>query len=221
MLKAILVLFVCLSCYFIYNFTQDDSLFYLNIGDGLAEDVTNGYGFKVKNYLINKDKLEGYNDSFTNADYRITDVLRLIKYHEKIVINKDEITINELMKKADIITLSVGMNEIYYKIMLNNNNIYTYMDAMINDMNELLKEIDRYSHKKVIVLGLYSIDNEFNDIFTYVNYGFEKVCTRHGFDFINLNSILSKNDFNNGEIHPNNEGYEKIYQIIVDKIKNY
>ena len=130
MKKAILILLICFSCYFVYNITNDNSLYYLNIGDALAMGITSnnvtteGYSIKLKNYLEENKKLKGYNSSFTNKDYRITDITKSIKYHDTVIINKDEITINELLKKSDIITISLGMNELYYKLFLNKNNIY-------------------------------------------------------------------------------------------------
>lgn len=230
MKKAILILIICLSCYFVYNVTKDESLYYLNIGDGLAMGITSnnvtteGYGIKVKNYLYEKERLKGYNDSFTNKDYRITDVLKSIKYHEKVVINNDEITINELLKKSDIITISLGMNELYYKLLLNKDNIYTYMDDMLEDMKELLEEIDRYNHKKVIVLGYYNVTGINDDIFTYINYNLYKIANNQGFEFIDLNKYLNDTSYfyeNSNIYYPKKEVYDKIFEIIVDKIKKY
>ena len=227
MKKAILILLICFSCYFVYNITNDNSLYYLNIGDALAMGITSnnvtteGYSIKLKNYLEENKKLKGYNSSFTNKDYRITDITKSIKYHDTVIINKDEITINELLKKSDIITISLGMNELYYKLFLNKNNIYSYIDGMLEDMQELLIEIDRYNHQKVIVLGYYNITNSNNDIFTYVNHKLNKIVTKQGFEFIDLNQILNNNTFfkeNSNTFYPEKSAYDKIFQIIVYKI---
>lgn len=229
MKKVILILCICLSCYFVYNFTDNNELDYLNIGDGIAMGITSnnakssGYSIRLKNYLEENKKLDDYNDSFTNKDYRITDVLKSIKYHDKITINDDEKTINELLKDADIITISLGMNELYYKLLLNTDNIYGYIDDMMVDMKELLKEVDRYNHKKVFVLGYYNVLNKNNDIFTYVNYKLKEIVNQQGFEFISLESVVSnKNSFvKNNNFYLDNSAYNKIFQIIVDKIKNY
>ena len=214
MKKAILILCICISCYFIYNLTEDNTLYYLNIGDGIAMGINDnnalseGYSIKLKNYLEDTNHLEDYNDSFTNKDYRITDVLRSIKYHDKIVINNDEATINELLKKADIITISLGMNELYYKLLLNNDNIYSYVDAMMEDMKLLLKEVDRYNHKKVFVLGYYNTLNNNDDIFTYVNFSLKDIVEQQGFDFISIDNIINNDNYfvENGNFYLNNDG---------------
>ena len=91
MKKIISILVLFLSCYFIYNLTVDNELFYLSIGDGVAQGITNdgsisiyNYADTIKNYLNTKNKLKGFNNSFVDKDYRITDILRIIKYKEEI-----------------------------------------------------------------------------------------------------------------------------------------
>lgn len=227
MKKIILILFLFVSCYFIYKFTFDNKLFYLNIGDNLALGINNsgsrseGYSLKLKNFLDNDNRLDGYNESFCNGDFRITDIIKSIKFHDKINVNNDEFTINELLKKADIITISLGMNELYYKLMLNNDNIYSYIDKMIYDMEDLFNEIHKFSNAKVFVLGYYNVTGSNYDIFTYVNYNLERIVNNHDFIFIDVDKVLDKNELflkNNGNRYPNNDGYEKIFKIIVDKI---
>ncbi len=230
MKKIISILILFLSCYFIYNLTIDNELFYLSIGDGIAKGITDdgnvseyNYTDSIKNYLTSKNKLKGFNNSFVDKDYRITDLLRIIKYKEEIVVNNDHISINELLKKADIVTISLGMNELYYKILVDNNNIYSYIDGMLSDMELLLKEVDRYNHKKVIVLGYYNTTNNNNDIFNYVNYKLKNIVEKRGFEFIDIDKIINNNNYftNNTNFYLNNEGYQKISQIIVEKINKY
>lgn len=231
MKKIISILILFLSCYFIYNLTIDNELYYLSIGDGIAKGITNegnvsvyNYADSIKDYLTSKNKLKGFNNSFVDKDYRITDLLRIIKYKEEIVVNNDHISINELLKKADIVTISLGMNELYYKILVDNNNIYSYIDGMLNDMKLLLKEVDRYNHKKVIVLGYYNTTNNNKDIFNYVNYKLKNIVNKRGFEFIDLDKIINNNAnyfTNNTNFYLNNGGYQKISQIIVEKINKY
>lgn len=231
MKKIISILILFLSCYFIYNLTIDNELFYLSIGDGIAKGITDdgnvseyNYTNSIKNYLTSKNKLKGFNNSFVDKDYRITDLLRIIKYKEEIVVNNDHISINELLKKADIVTISLGMNELYYKILVDNNNIYSYIDGMLSDMELLLKEVDRYNHKKVIVLGYYNTTDNNKDIFNYVNYKLKNIVNKRGFEFVDVDKIINNitNYFtNNTNFYLNNGGYQKISQIIVEKINKY
>ena len=126
----VLILILFLSCYFIYNNTIDKKIYYLTIGDSLSKGtnqygvVSYGYNDYVKDYLSSKDLLEDYNQTFTDNDYYITDIIRILEYNEK----KDNYSLNRLIKKADIITISLGMNELYYKLEKNNENIYKYIN---------------------------------------------------------------------------------------------
>ena len=230
MRKVLLIILIFLSCYVVYNVTNDDDIYYLAIGDFLAKGVNNhnhvddGFFIHVVSYLADQDKLEGSNNSFTQKDMRITDLIRKIDYSEEMMIDNKTIAINNLLHKADVITVSVGMNELYYKLFSNNDNIYYYASQMLEDMHELLDRINRYNHRKVIVLGYYNITSSNQDVFNYLNVRLEKMALEEGFVFVDLDKLLdnkTKYFDNETNFYPNNAGYDKISQIIVENIKNY
>ena len=225
MKKVFLILILFLSCYFIYNKTVSNKLYYLTIGDSLSKGtneygvVSYGYNEYVIDYLKRNNLLEDYNKTFTNNDYRIIDVIKALEYNEK----KDIYSLNRLIKKADIITISLGMNDIYYKINKNNHNIYTYIDNMINNYNKILTYISKFHHDKVFVLGYYNVLGEDNDIFSYANHKLKEICTQNNFIYVDLSNILTNNPnyFTKKDTFiPNSKGYEKISQIIVENLKN-
>jgi len=228
--KIILILLLFLSCYIIYQFTKNNNIYYLSIGDSLAVGTTQngsiGYGYSdyIKDYLKESNKLKGYNKAFTNNNYRITDLLRIIQYNETIKIDNQEISLTRLIKKADIITLSIGMNELYYKLNSNTDNIYSYMNQMLSDIKRLLEHINYFNHKKVFVLNYYNVTGNNYDIFSYLNYELKELVLEEGFEYIDLTNIFDNNPTffkNNSSFIPNNEGYQKISQIVLEKIKNY
>ena len=126
MKKIILVLIIFIACYFIYNLTIDKKVSYLTLGDILSKGTNeygvsnNGYSNYIRDYLKDKGMLKEYNNTFTSNDYRILDIIRILSYNEK----KDNYSLNRLIKESDIITVSLGMSEIYNKILNNNQNIY-------------------------------------------------------------------------------------------------
>ena len=225
MKKVFLILILFLSCYFIYNKTIDNKVYYLTIGDSISKG-TNGYGvvsYGYNDYVIDHLKqnkiLKNYNKTFTNNDYRIIDVIKLLEYNEK----KDNYSLNRLIKEADIITISLGMNELYYKLGNGSQNIYTYIDNMINNYNKILTYINKFHHDEVFVLGYYNILGESNDIFNYANHRLKEMCKKYKFTYIELSDIFTNNPnylSKNGSFIPNNKGYEKISQIIVENLKN-
>ena len=169
MKKIILVLFLFLSCYLIYNLTEEKSLSCLVIGDTIADNP----------YLKNNKIITEYNNNYINQDYRIIDLINIIKYNEEIKVNNKSLSIHRLMKNTDILIISIGMNDIYYKLNEDTKNIYTYMNDMVNNMEILLNEINQYNYKKVIILGYYNITNKHNDLFTYLNYKIKKITKKY------------------------------------------
>lgn len=214
MKKIILILFLFLSCYFIYKITENQELSYLVIGDTIADNQ----------YLKNTKDISLYNNDFINEDYRIKDLINIIKYNEEIEINDQDISIHRLLKNSDILIISIGMNDLYYKLNSNNENIYTYVNDMVMNMNTLLSEINKYNYQKVLVLGYYNISNNNNDIFTYLNFKMKKIVTDYQYEYIELNNILKNNQSfykKNTNFILNDKGYQEISKIIVEKLKNY
>lgn len=229
MKKILFILILFLSCYIIYNLTTDNKINYLTIGDFLSEGL-NVYGIKqygysdyVKDYFEYSDRLKSYDNSFVEGDYRITDLIRMIKYNETKNVNGREVSINQLLKQADIITLSIGMNDLYYKLNINNDNVYNYMNGLLNDMEKLLGYINRFNHKKVFILGYYNVGVE-QDSINYINTKLKYIVTNEGFEYVDLANFFDNNPnyFDNSDSFiPNNEGYLKISKIIIEKLKNY
>ena len=225
MKKVFLILILFLSCYFIYNKTVDNKVYYLAIGDSLAKGTNEygiasyGYNDYIKDYLEEKSKLKRYNKTYTNNDYRIIDIIKVLEYNEK----KDGYSLNVLIKQADIITLSLGMNELHYKLKNNSQNIYTYIDNMIINYNKILTYINKFPHDKVFILGYYNVFENSNDIINYANHKLKEICKKHGFIYIELSNILGNNPeyfSKTDKFIPNNKGYEKISQIIVENLEN-
>ena len=212
MKKIILILFLFLSCYLIYNLTEDKSLSYLVIGDTIAD-----------NPYIEKNTTK-YNNDYINQDYRIIDLSNIIKYNEELEAEDKQLSIHRLLKNADILIISIGMNDIYYKLNYDTKNIYTHINEMVNNMETLLFEVDKYSYKQVLLLGYYNISNKHNDIFTYLNYKMKRVAEKYNYEYIELNNILKNNPKfyqNSNNFTLNREGYNEINKIIVEKLKKY
>ena len=213
MKKIILVLFLFLSCYLIYNLTEKESLSCLVIGDKIADNP----------YLKENNIITEYNNNYINQDYRITDLINIIKYNEEIEIDNKKISIHRLLKNNDILIISIGMNDIYYKINEDTKNIYTYINNMVNNMEIFLEEINQYNYKKVIVLGYYNITNKHNDLFTYLNYKIKKIVEKYNYTYIETDKIIKNNPNllkNNQNYQLNETGYNEFSKIIVENLKN-
>lgn len=219
MKKVIFVIVLFLSCYVVYNVTEDNRVNYMAIGDGIVF----GYKDLISDYLMDSKRLDNFNDSFVNCDYRITDLINKIKYNDYVVLDNERVYINQVLKEADIITLSIGNNELYYKISLNNEGIYEYIENMLYDMDILFKEINRYNHRLVFVTGVYNYFGGNSDLIDYVNLKIERMAIEEGFVFIDIDFLNNRYDFfdETKGIWPNMSGYNKIFQIILEKMKDY
>ena len=226
MKKVFLILTLFLSCYFVYTKTEGNKKNYLVIGDSLSKGINEygvasyGYSDFTKDFLEESQLLKSYNNSFANIDYKVSDIVTILEYNK----SKNGITLNRLIKEANIITMSIGIQEIYYKIEKNNQNIYTYIDTMINNYNKILNYINKFHHDKVYVLGYYSISNNNSDIINYANYKLSTLVKKYNYIYIDLSKILDNNptyisQINNNYL-PNIKGYQKISQIIVENLKN-
>ena len=212
--KILFILILFLSCFIIYNVTIDDEVYYVSLGNSLSLEEEN-YTTYVKDYLIKNDLLEEYNDNFIDNNYRITDLYSMIKNNTVV----DNITMNQVLKKADIITLSIGMNELYYNMLVSNNSVYDNVNEMIKDMEKLFYEIDRYSHDKVFVLGSYNITDNNQDVVNYYNYKLQKLVKKYDFIYLDLEKIVDKNEFVDNNFNLKYDQYIEISKIIVEKIK--
>ena len=114
------------------------------------------------------------------------------------------------------------MNDIYYKLNDNTKNIYTYINDMINNMEEILTEINKYKHPKVIILGYYNINNKNNDIFTYINYKMQKITKNYNYQYLELNELIKNNPNllkKQDNFYLNEQGYKEINKLIVEICK--
>lgn len=207
-LKILLILFLFLSCYFIYKFTDRKKINYLAIGN---DSSFNEYVINSLNTNIQ------YNDLYTDNDYRIVDLVNIIKYNEE-----KDVSIHYLLKKSDILTIFIGMNELYSNLNNDTKSIYNYLNDMVNDMNDLLMKISEYDYDNVYVLGYYCIDKNKNDIFTYINYKIKVLTHKYGYNYVDLNGVIDINDLiENNNYKLNEKGKDKISKIILAYLKNY
>ncbi|MGN1358479.1 MAG: SGNH/GDSL hydrolase family protein [Bacilli bacterium] len=217
MKKIIPILFLFLSiflCYIIYNLTLDDKIYIMSLGDNISKNM----------YIKDIENVSEYNTYFTNKDYRIIDVLNIIRYNQELNIDNKQVSIHQILKKADIIVLSAGMNDIYSKLNDNTKDIYTYSNDMINNMELLLNEINRYDHRQVFVLGYYNPTDKHDDIYTYLNYKLKRITDKVHFTYIDLSKVFKNNPKyleKNDNFYLNNEGYKEIIKLMVENLKKY
>ena len=236
MKKILLLGLIFLLVFLIYLCNMDKKVYYLALGDSLAsgEDAygkkINGYTSIVKNYLKEKGLLELYVDEFAQSGYRTTDLINDIEDNKKIIKEKKDITIKNALIKADLVTLSIGANDILNKINIENGvpyeKIYDYIDDLAIDLEKLLKLMREYCKEDIVLIGYYNPypylnSSKVEDVFEYLNKKYKEVCLRYKIYYIEIDDMFKENpEFlpNDNDIHPSKEAYKAIGNEVIGVI---
>lgn len=189
-IKTIIFLIILTIIVFVISvLNKDNKIYYVNIS------TTNSkYNENVFLYYKNKNKLEKYVNTFSNKDYRTTDLIRSINDNEKI----NNQTIQNALIKADILTLNIGNTDINYKIVnTNKEELYEYTDQVLNDIENLLKLVRNFCKEKIYIIGyLNDYGISYNEYFEYTNKRLKLIAFKYNINFIDV-SKFNKNDINN------------------------
>ena len=229
MKKILIIGIIVLSVFIIYLTTLDKKVYYLALGDEISLGLTsNGYYEKnyteyIKEYLEEKNLLERYINEYTTQGYRITDIINDINNNREI--EDTNTTIKNALIKADLITLSIGTNDIISKIedinKLNNidyNKFKKNIDSIIKDMENLLEQIRNYCKEDIILIGIYINTNnkKINEIIKLANDKFEEISNKYNIEYVNLYEILSSEEY----AYPTKEDQKIIGENMVGIINN-
>ena len=141
MKKIIIVAVIVLLVLLIYQKYKDRKIYYVNIGDNML--IQDNYA-KI---LINKmgEQLEEYNLSFTDFKYQTTDLINLFNDNTKV----DNKTIKNVLIKADLLTISIGLNDLDREHLTQE-----YIDEYLKDLDVLLKLARTWCKEKIILIGV-------------------------------------------------------------------
>ena len=140
MKKILITLVVIISISVIYLTTADRKIYYLALGDDITTlEVENklGYSNYIYDYLEYYDKLETYINQFAGNNYRITDLISDINNNKKVKVDNKEKTIKNALIKSDLVTLSIGINDITSKINIQNINAINNFSKLYADADEI------------------------------------------------------------------------------------
>lgn len=240
--KIIIMIIIFLIVFCIYIKTNNNKINYVALGDSLAAGQTPykqiGYGYSdyVSNYLKENKLLNNYTKDFAESGHRTTDLINDINNNKKIKINNKNQGIKTILRDADLVTLSVGANDIFYKLGIRNmntniediNDVYKYIDDTMKDLEILIVQIQKYFKKDLILVGYYNpvIDSEYSrqiePTFNYLKEKSIELSKKYNFTYVDIYEIFKENPEylpNPSDIHPSNKGYEVIASQIIDIIE--
>lgn len=218
-MKKIIVLFLTiLLVVYIYIKNIDDKIYYLSLGDSYACSMNYlgvldyGYSEYIRDYLKEEKKLEKFVNAFAKSGYRSVDLLRDIVDNKELNIDNNKLTLKQALIKADLVTLSIGTNDILSMTSLNMDDIIIN-DAM-NDLDELLKTVREYCKEKIIAINYFNFYD--NDIGKFANEKYKELCAKYDIIYIDVSDLSNNNlYFPTSNIHPSKEGYEQIFKRIL------
>lgn len=219
---------VILSVFLIYLTTIDKSICYVALGDfltvGVTANKTKDYSFSdyVNKYLEEQNVVDEYIKDFADNTYRTTDLIRDIKDNKKIMINDKERTLKNVLIKADLLTVSVGTNDVI-SIMSSensNSNFYDYLDSILVDIDELFSLLRQYCKEDIIVIGYYNPyygNKKYDSAFSYMNTKVNYLSKKYGIKYVDIYDLYASNlDFLPviNDIHPSSKGHSSIFDMV-------
>lgn len=235
MKKVLAIGIILLGVFLIYLSTMDKKVYFLSLGDEISQGINKinqkdyNYNDYIKEYLDNKNKLETYINFYFNNNMRTTDLISYIEDNKEIEIDGKEKSIKNALIKADLVTLSIGSNDLLSKLLLIDNytkeEIYNYLDEYLKDLDNLFIIIRQYCKEDIVFIGYYNMfdDNKYNEFFEYLNKKVEILTKNYDISFIDIYNDISNNKINNN-LYPTKEGHiyigEKIKKIVDSKIFN-
>lgn len=221
---AVTFLFVFLT----YLTTIDKKVYYLSLGDyqalGLTEqgEITYGYTDYMKDKLKEKRKLERYVSGFSQDDARVTDLINMIETNKKIKLSGKDQTIKNSLIKADLVTLSIGMNDLLYKIgvttnqkNINYNELYNHVDGIMEDMEYLMKLLREYCKEDIIVTDFYNPirnhQDKLEEVFIYANGRLKELTEEYHMTYVSIYKDFKNHENylgNDLSIYPSKYGYQ-------------
>lgn len=213
-MKKILYLALLFSIVFlIYYKNIDKTTNYLVIGDYLSYGINNNnkvenpFSDRINEYLSRNKKID-YKKYVRKDDYRVVDLYNDIINNKKITIKNKKYTIKQLLIKADIVILSIGMNDMYYQ--KNITDKYKYVDELLEDLDKLFELVRKNCKEEIYILNYYNVINNEN-VVNYSNRKLSSLADKYKLkviDISNLNKYLTNN------IYPTNSGYNYIYKQV-------
>ena len=171
---------------------------------------------------LNKKNETNYNKDFIQKDIRIIDIINNIKENKKI----NDINIQKLLKDSNIIILSIGNNELNYKLSKYDNNdkeIYLYLNDALNDYKYLLNLIKKYNNGKIFIISTYNDTNnkKTNKFYKYINKNIENYANKNQMIFIDKLNKKSTYLTKTNEVYITNEGNLSLFNEIYSKISDF
>ena len=222
---------------------------YLALGDSLAAgmiqdgSIGKGYTDFLAEMLEEDNLLASYNKGFAVPGAKTTDLLKMLEENVEMPATgtKTPVKINDEIKKADVITLTIGANDVLSSVKFNTDGTIDYdlvtvtasITAAAQNVGKVLGTIKTLNPSAdVFVMGLYNpkphlVDYSFvmNMLVGQVDSALKQVTEASDFYFVPVKDVIAANTKeylpNPSNIHPSEAGYKVIADQFYPPVKEY
>lgn len=227
-LKLIVLLLAVSSIYLIYNLNNKNNITYISIGDSLSlgensYGATNyGYSDYFKDYLEKNNLLATYNKTYTSKTKTINDLYKEVLLDDQTLIDNNSYNLKRLLRDSEIVSLSIGLNDLIFEYSLKNGQITEYeedriINTVFNNYKNLIEEIKKYYHYPIYIIGYYENNTKYDYLIRKLNNRYKNYCEEENDIYIDT-SFISNNKIyfdNPSSYYPNNLAYKKISQKMI------
>lgn len=222
--KLILIILISATfAYFIYFFNKEEKVNIVAIGDGIASGETSynidgiSYNDYLKEYFGNKRLLKNYNSSYASKNYKISDLINDLK--SNVTSDKDDLSIQQIIHKADILTLSIGEEELV-KLAITNDLSKEYIDKYIKEYDDLIYILKDITDGKLILIGYYENSYLEKSNIIILNSELSNIAIKYDCIFINISDLMLTKEYylNSKSFYFNYKGHQAIAEMIVHSI---
>ena len=208
---------ISIFVFIIYICNIDNKIYFVDLSDYPL--VNNTYLFKIENYLKEIKKLEKH-ISFSEKNLRTTDLIQKLENNDFIIKDNRKQTIKNALIKADIVIISVGSNDLFDHLLIEDNRKenYIYIKEYLKDVEELLRNIRLYCKENIYFLEIVNPQNKIKrEYIDYINEQLKIICKNERITLITYQKELTNEMFNGNEI--NKKGQNVIYVKLLNQIK--
>lgn len=230
-IKVVILLFMCTTTFYIYKYTNHHNITYTVIGDGLSYGIDSygrkvySYGDYVRDYLIEVKKLKEYSSEYTKPEMTIEMLQNILLTNQKEDSHNRKKNIKEILRETDYLTMSVGLNDLLYKLSLNNDlqeeNVNNIIKEIEISFNQLIKEIRKVYNQEIYIIGYYDLNVNNKKYKTAIKKLNNIYKNNKEVIYISTYIISQNKDIfmpNTANYYPNYKGYSVISSKIIDKI---